>query len=64
MVHHHIEIKEIEQWQIIFSLVHSTLVVHCRYRLNFFDVKGQQKDSFISDCCLLTIVVLDHVQSP
>ena len=58
MVHHHMEITEIERLQIVSSLVHSSLVVHCSYRLKFM------KDSFLSNCRLLSIVGLDHVQSP
>ena len=57
MVHHHME-TEIEWWQIVSSLVHSSLVVCCSYRLKFL------KDSFLSNCCLLSIVGLDHEQSP
>ena len=33
MVHHHMEITEIERLQMVSSLVHSSLVVHCSYRL-------------------------------
>ena len=33
MVHHHMEITEIEQLQMVSSLVHSSLVVHCSHRL-------------------------------
>ena len=29
MVHHHMEITEIERLQMVSSLVHSSLVVHC-----------------------------------
>ena len=58
MLHHHMEITEIEQLQVVSSLVHSSLVVHCSYRLKFM------KDSFLSNCRLLSIVGLDHVQSP
>ena len=58
MVHHHMEIAQIERWQIVSSLVHSSLVVHCSYRLKFL------KDSFLSNCCLRSVVGLDHVQSP
>ena len=59
MVHHHMEITEIERLQMVSSLVHSSLVVHCNcsYRLKFM------KDSFLSNC-RLSIVGLDHVQSP
>ena len=39
MVQHHMEKIEIEQRQIIFSLVHSSLVVHCSYRLKFLMLK-------------------------
>ena len=39
MVHHHMEIAQIERWQIVSSLVHSSLVVHCRYRLKFLTLK-------------------------
>ena len=52
MVHHHMEITEIEQWQIVSSLVHSSLVVHCGNRLKFL------KDSFLSNCRLFSIVGL------
>ena len=58
MVHHHMEITEIERLQIVSSLVHSSLIAHCSYRLKFL------KDSFLSNCRRLSIVGLDHVQSP
>ena len=37
MVHHYIEITEIERLQMVSSLVHSSLVVHCSYRLKVYE---------------------------
>ena len=37
MVHHHMEISEIEQWQMVSSLVHSSLVVHCSIQTEVFE---------------------------
>ena len=58
MVHHHMEITEIERWQIIFSLVHSSLVVHCSYRQKFLIVKVTRRTAsypfsgFSVGCCI------------
>ena len=44
------------------SLAHSSLEVHCSYRLKFFVAKNHLRSSSLSNCSLLDSRLLDHVQ--
>ena len=65
------EITKIHQWQILSSLDHSSLIVHCSYTLKFL-MLFQLKDSFLSNCYLLGSIIFNqhddrlllHSQSP
>ena len=50
------ETTEIEQWQILSSLVHSSLIVHCSYMPKFL-MLFQLKESFLSNCHLLGSII-------
>ena len=48
------EITEIEQWQILSSLVHSPLLAHCSYSSKFLMLKVIRRiDSILSNYCRL-----------
>ena len=51
-----------EQGQMLSSLAHSSLEVHCSYRLKFFVAKNHLRSSSLSNCSLLDSRLLDHVQ--
>ena len=65
------EITKIHQWQILSSLDHSSLIVHCSYTPKFLTL-FQLKDSFLSNCYLLGSIIFNqhddrlllHSQSP
>ena len=65
------EITKIHQWQILSSLDHSSLIVHCSYTPKFL-MLFQLKDSFLSNCYLLGSIIFNqhddrlllHSQSP
>ena len=45
------------------SLAHSSLEVHCSYRLKFFVAKNHLRSSSLSNCSFLgSVVLLDDVQ--
>ena len=48
--------------QMLSSLAHSSLKVHCSYRLKFFVAKNHLRSSSLSNCSLLDSHLLDHVQ--
>ena len=73
MVHHHwpwqimtyTEITEIERRQILSSLVHSSLIVHCSYNLKFLmlNVIGRIDSILPIIAVFLALPLLDHVDS-
>ena len=48
--------------QMLSSLAHSSLEVHCSYRLKFFVAKYHLRSSSLSYCSLLDSRLLNHVQ--
>ena len=47
------ETTQIEQWPDASSLAHSSLKVHCSYRLKFVSTKNHLRRSSLSNCSLL-----------